>query len=247
MARQLISWVCVAVGLALLAAAAVAQPAFPELSGRVVDEAGLLSSDDRRQLVNDLAALEAKSTDRLVVVTLQSLQGYEIEEFGYRLGRHWGIGQAGKDNGVLLIVAPSERKVRIEVGRGLEPLLTDGLTKIIIENAILPKFRGGDFAAGILAGARDITAVLLGDAEEVKARAVTASDDQDDLFDFIFIVIWLAIVIIVIWTMVESACSGKKGTRRGGWISDSGGSRRSGGGFSGGGGGFGGGGSSGSW
>src|SRR5690606_22456892 len=114
---------------------------------------------------------EQKSTDQLVVVTVPSLQGYEIEEYGYQLGRHWGIGQKDKDNGVLLIVAPNERKVRIEVGRGLEPIVTDLMSKIIIENAILPEFRRGNYGAGIRAGVRDITATLLGDAEAVKERA----------------------------------------------------------------------------
>ena len=103
-----------------------------------------------------MKALEDKSSDQLVVVTLPSLQGYTIEDFGYQLGRHWGIGTAKLDNGVLLIVAPNERKVRIEVGYGLEPILTDALTKIIIENAILPRFRAGDFPGGIKDGVRDI-------------------------------------------------------------------------------------------
>jgi len=241
---------------AYLALGAAAQPVFPELTGRVVDGAGLLGADERERLRIDLEALEAKSTDQLVVVTLPSLQGYEIEEFGYRLGRHWSIGQAGKDNGVLLIIAPNDRKVRIEVGRGLEPLLTDALSNMIVQNAILPKFRGGDFPAGIRAGVRDITSVLLGDAEEVKSRAVSRPDDRDDIVALIVIVIWLAIFLIIVWSIIDSARPGAYGKKeRSGWASGSGGSRRSGGGwsggsgggFGGGGGGFGGGGSSGSW
>jgi uncharacterized protein len=115
-----------------------AEPTFPQLTGRVVDEAGLLSGADKAQLESDLKALEDRSSDQIVVVTVPSLQGYPIEDYGYRLGRHWGIGTAKLSNGVLLIVAPNERKVRIEVGRGLEPILTDALSKIIIENGILP-------------------------------------------------------------------------------------------------------------
>jgi uncharacterized protein len=259
----MLNWPAAAVSAALalavsacLALGALAQPVFPELTGRVVDGAGLLGADERERLRIDLEALEAKSTDQLVVVTLPSLQGYEIEEFGYQLGRHWGIGQEGKDNGVLLIVAPNDRKVRIEVGRGLEPLLTDALSSMIVQNAILPAFRGGDFPAGIRAGVRDISSVLLGDAEEVKARAMTRSDDQGDIIALIVIVIWLAIFLIILWSVIESSRSGVKGKGRRGWVSRGGGSRRSsgsgwsggsGGGFSGGGGGFGGGGSSGSW
>ena len=119
-----IAWIC-------LTGAVTAQTLkFPALSGRVVDEAGLLSTGDRTALTNSLARLEAKTTDQLVVVTLQSLQGRPIADYGYQLGRYWGIGQKDKNNGVLLIVAASERQVRFEVGYGLEGTLTDALTKI---------------------------------------------------------------------------------------------------------------------
>jgi uncharacterized membrane protein YgcG len=162
--------VAVALGAALVFQA-VAQPRFPALTGRIVDEAGLLSGGDKASLEGELEALEQKSTDQLVVYTARSLQGYEIEDFGYQLGRAWALGRKEKNNGVILIVAPKERKVRIEVGRGLEPQLTDAMTKLIIENAILPAFRRGDFPAGIKAGVHDIRNVLLGDAEAVKQRA----------------------------------------------------------------------------
>ena len=256
------AWLTAFVALLVTLVSAAAEPRFPALTGRVVDQAGLIGPAIRRQLEQDLAALEVQSTDQLVVVTLNSLQGYEIEEFGYRLGRHWGIGQAGTDNGVLLIVAPNERKVRIEVGRGLEPQLTDAMTKLIIENAILPEFRAGDFAGGIQAGVRDITSVLLGDAAEVEARAVSRGEDEIDILAVIVIAIWLTIFIIIVWSIIEGAGSGTKGKGKRGWVGNSRRTRRSrggwggsgggwsggsGGGFSGGGGGFGGGGSSGSW
>lgn len=237
-----------------------AEPEFPALTGRIVDGAGLLSADDEQALTADLEALEAKSTDQVVVVTLPSLQGYEIEEFGYRLGRHWGIGQEDKDNGVLLIVAPNDRKVRIEVGRGLEPLLTDALTKLIIENAILPRFRAGDFPGGIRDGVRDIVSVLTGDAEELKARARAPSRDEIPAkWVIIFIsAIWLIIFFAVMWSVIQSIRHGNSASGSGkksndsGWTWGSGGSSgggwsSGGGGFSGGGGGFGGGGSSGGW
>ncbi|HBK08338.1 MAG TPA: methanol dehydrogenase [Acetobacteraceae bacterium] len=137
---------------------------FPALTGRVVDEAGLLSPADRAALTVSLAALEATTTDQLVVVTLKSLQGRTIEDYGYQLGRHWKIGQKDKDSGVLLIVAVSERKVRIEVGYGLEGTLTDAETKLIIENLILPRFKIGDFAGGIKAGTAAIIQALGGAA-----------------------------------------------------------------------------------
>ena len=117
---------------------ASAELTFPTLTGRVVDAANLLDPADEQALTSELKALEERSSDQVVVVTLPSLQGYAIEDYGYRLGRHWGIGTKQLSNGMLLIVALNERKVRIEVGRGLEPILTDALSKIIIENAILP-------------------------------------------------------------------------------------------------------------
>ena len=160
-------WRSVLSGLALLAfigAAAAAEPSYPQLTGRVVDDADLLSASDIAELDAGLKALEDKSSDQVVVVTLPSLQGFTIEDFGYQLGRHWGIGTKEKDNGVLLIVAPNERKVRIEVGRGLEPLLTDAMSNVIINGAILPRFRSGDYAGGIKEGVKGIELVLTGDA-----------------------------------------------------------------------------------
>jgi uncharacterized protein len=246
----------------LLASAAIAAgPEFPQLTGRIVDQAGLLSAADQSEIDTELSQLEAKSTDQVAVVTLKSLQGYAIEDYGYQLGRHWGIGQKGKDNGILLIVAPSERKVRIEVGRGLEPLMTDAMSRIIIDNAILPQFRRGDYAAGIRNGVRDIKDVLLGDAEAVKERARTSSGAQGfDTMQVILLLFWAAIVIYVIWAIYRSAlAANKQGLRRstsypggysGGWSGGGGGwsdSGGGGGGWSGGGGDFGGGGSTGSW
>ena len=144
--------------------AAAAALTFPGLTGRVVDEASLLSAADRASLTASLADLEARTQDQLVVVTLKSLQGTTIEDYGYQLGRHWGIGQKEKSSGVLLIVAPTERAVRIEVGYGLEGTLTDAATRLIIENAILPAFKTGDFAGGIRNGTNQIIRLLDGEA-----------------------------------------------------------------------------------
>jgi uncharacterized protein len=247
-----------------LAIAALAEPNFPPLTGRIVDEAGLLKPEDRRQIEAELEALQAKSTDQIVVYTTRSLQGYPIEDFGYRLGRAWQIGQKGKDNGVVLIVAPNDRKVRIEVGRGLEPQLTDLMSKLIIENAILPAFRRGDFPGGIKAGVHDIRDVILGDAEAVKLRAKQAAKRSNDTAGGLALVIPLIFILIVfamIWAqraqMAQSTAASARRRRYGGpvvvpapsgWGSGSGGwEGGGGGGFSGGGGDFGGGGSSGSW
>ena len=116
-------------------------------------------------------------------MTLKSLQGTSIEDYGYQLGRAWGIGQKGKNNGALLIVAPNERKVRIEVGYGLEGALTDAVTRLIIENAILPRFRANDFPGGIARGVDDMIQVVSGDAEEFKRRAAQRPDDAPQAID----------------------------------------------------------------
>jgi uncharacterized protein len=251
--------------LSLLSPAAAAEPKFPQLTGRIVDEAALLSADDRRALEQDLKALEEKSTDQLVIYTTRSLQGYAIEDFGYRLGRFWQIGQKGKNNGVILIVAPNDRKVRIEVGRGLEPQLTDLMSKLIVENAILPAFRRNDFTGGIKAGVRDIRDVLLGDAEAVKERAKTAakrSPGGSSIMPLAIFALFVLIALSIVWTQsLQTAHPSRVGRERrrsgsdpwgssssgwGGW-SSGGSSGGGGGGFSGGGGDFGGGGSSGSW
>lgn len=127
---------------------------FPALTGRVVDEANILDSAARSALTQVSSDLEVKSTDQLVIVTLSSLRGTSIEDYSNRLFRAWQIGQKDKNNGVLLVVAPNERKVRIEVGYGLEGSLTDAITSFIIQNAILPRFKAGDFPGGIKRGDR---------------------------------------------------------------------------------------------
>ena len=134
-------WGWLAAALLLLFAAPAEAQDFPKLTGRVVDSANLLSPADEGELTQKLEALETASTRQLVVVTTPDLQGYDIADYGYRLGRAWKIGQDESNNGTLLIVAPNERKVRIEVGYGLEPILTDALSSVIIQTQILPRFR----------------------------------------------------------------------------------------------------------
>ena len=105
------------------------------------------------------------------MVTLPSLQGYDIEDYGYQLGRAWGIGQKGKNNGALLIIAPTEKKVRIEVGYGLEPVLTDALSSLIIQREILPRFREGDYAGGTTAGVDALISELAEPRQLAEAQA----------------------------------------------------------------------------
>jgi uncharacterized protein len=129
---------------------------FPVLSGRVVDRASLLSVSQRRTLSGQLVDAERKSGHQFVVVTVKSLGGHEIDDYGRKLGNFWGVGRQCIDDGVLLIVAPNERKVRIEVGRGLVANLTDAESAAIIESDILPRFKAGDMPAGIIAGSASI-------------------------------------------------------------------------------------------
>jgi uncharacterized protein len=245
----------VAILILLTPLAAFAQ-SFPTLTGRVVDAANLLKPDERAALDAKLKAHEDKTTDQLVVATVPSLEGFEVEDYANRLFRQWKLGQAGKDNGALLLVAPKDRKVRIEVGYGLEGVLTDALSKIIITTAIAPKFQKGDFAGGIDSGIDAMLSILTGDAEEWQRRA-QIREDESTPFDPVIAVIMFLIVVYILYRMLRGRSGIRSRGRRsgpwimttggGGWSGGSGGSGFSGGGFSGGGGSSGGGGASGSW
>lgn len=171
-----------------------AVPTFPNLSGRVVDNAGLLSSTARETIIAELADHEAATTNQVVVVTLTGLQGYTIEEYGYQLGRHWGIGQAQKNNGVLLIVAPNERKVRFEVGYGLEGILTDALAHEIIQDRILPHFRQQQFESGITEGVKGVLAVLEGNYKPANSVKQNVNNQNLRVGTFISLFIFFLIV-----------------------------------------------------
>jgi len=149
----------------LYTGSARAAPEFPELTGRVVDTAGLIPAGTAQQLAQQLKQHEQETSNQVVVVTLPSLQGYAIEDYGNQLGRHWGIGQADRNNGVLLIVAANDRKVRIEVGYGLEGTLTDARSHQIIQQIILPQFRSNDYEQGIVRGTEAIIGTLQGTYE----------------------------------------------------------------------------------
>ncbi len=155
----------------VLPAWAQSGPPFPTLGGPVVDTAGILSPATRAALTAKLEAHKAAGTDEVVVATIPSLQGAVIEDYANRLFRHWKLGEATKNNGVLLLIARDERKLRIEVGYGLEGTLTDAISSLIIRNSIAPRFKAGDFDGGVTRGVDDILQVLTGDAEEFKRRA----------------------------------------------------------------------------
>lgn len=133
---------------------------FPALTGRVVDGAELLDEQAKARISGQSKALEAATGNQFVTVTVPSLGGQSIEDFGLAIGRHWGIGRAEHDDGILLIVAPTERRVRIEVGYGLEKTMTNARAQTIIDERILPRFGEGRMQDGIMAGADAIVAVL---------------------------------------------------------------------------------------
>ena len=144
----------------LTGAVLAAELAFPRLTGRVVDEAAILDPAVEQRLSQQLEAFERATGNQVVVATLRSLQGTTVEDFANRLHRHWRIGRAEQDDGALLVVAPSERKVRIEVGYGLEGVLTDAASSTIVQSLVLPRFRAGDLPGGVEAGVHGILELL---------------------------------------------------------------------------------------
>lgn len=174
------------------ATSAFAAVVFPHLSGRVVDEAGILTPTQEQKLTEVLAAHEAVTSNQLIVVTLKDLGQNTIEDYGYKLGREWGIGQKDKNNGVLFIIAPNDRQVRIEVGYGLEGQLTDALSRAIIEKEVLPHFKAGDYAGGIEAGVKVIIAALDGNLEPLGKK-------KNADFILIFVVCIFAVAIILVF------------------------------------------------
>jgi len=234
--------------LLLLALAVRAEVVFPALSGRVVDAANLLDAPTRSQLTQMLAAHEQASGEQVVVVTVPDLQGLAIEDYGYQLGRHWGIGQQGKDNGALLLVAPQQRKLRIEVGYGLEERLTDAQSSVIINRIILPAFKRGEFSQGIVQGTAAILQVLGGNPLAQPSRASSADGEgEPPSLWAIGLFILLVVVVLYLQGLGGGGRRGGPGGGFGGGFGGLGGGRGGGGGFGGGGGSFGGGGSSGSW
>lgn len=230
---------------------------FPPLTGRVVDQADLLNPAQEAEITAKLEALEKQSGRQLVVVTIADLQGYEIADYGFRLGDKWGIGTKERDDGALLIVAPNERRVRIEVGYGLEGILTDALSGRIIRNEIVPRFKTGDFPGGIFAGVDALVKILALPPDEARQLAAQAENEERSsqgsgnmIFLLLFVLLFFVLPMllrgrggrayrrgiapVVLWGPLIGG-----GGSRGGWSG--------GGGFSGGGGGFGGGGASGGW
>jgi uncharacterized protein len=236
---------------------------FPPLTGRVVDQANILSSDERAALVAKLKDLEDKSGIQLVVATVSSLGGQEIEPYANDLFRAWKLGETKKNNGVLFLIAPNEHHMRIEVGYGLEGTLTDAASSIIIANAVAPRFKAGDFNGGVARGVDDIITTLTTDSSDWQKRQEFRARDSADavagvvallaLAAFIFVFILIArsqggvgnAILYLVTNIIISSSRGGGGSFSGGDSFGGGGGGDSG--FSGGGGSSGGGGASGSW
>jgi len=188
---------------------------FPKPTGRVVDDAHLLSPEQVQQLTQLSAGVEQASTRQLVVATIPDLQGYSIEDYGYRLGRAWGLGQKDANNGVILLVAPKERKVRIEVGYGLEPIVTDALSSVIIQQTILPRFRDGDMAGGIVAGANAIAEQLKLPLEAAEQRGKAAANKRSDAngagdHDLLVAGFWIMVVLFFVVPLIFRRAGGRR-------------------------------------
>lgn len=272
MKSVLVGW---ALGLSLIAAPAAAQT-FPKLAGnRVVDQADIIPAGEEAALNRQLLALEKTTGHQLVVATVRDLEGRDVSDYGYRLGREWAIGDAEKDDGVVFLIAPNERRMHIAVGLGLEPVLTDALSGRIIRDVVTPKFKAGDMPGGIQDGVNAIAQQIQLPPEEAQARAAAAAANErnradEGNFGGLFFVGFIILIFFVLPMLSRLGRRGKK--RRKGrpwdapiiiwggddWGGGSGGSSWGGGswgggggggfgGFSGGGGSFGGGGASGGW
>lgn len=252
--------VLTAMALSTGSALAQGEREVPFLTGRVVDLAGMVDAATLDRLEARLAAYEAESGSQVAVLTVPDLDGEPIEDYSMRVVETWKLGREDIDDGVLLLIAQEERRLRIDVGYGLEGTLTDAYSRRILDNVITPRFRQGDFAGGVEAGAEAILAVLEGNPDELPQPAPEADIEIGPMG----CVLALMIVLFFLFLFIVIARSARRGSgwtssRGGHWVGFppstggfggggfGGGGFGGGGGFSGGGGGFGGGGASGGW
>jgi uncharacterized protein len=265
-------------GLLLLTAAPAAAQTFPKLAGNpVVDQADIIPAAEEAALNTQLLELEKTTGHQLVVATVSDLEGNDIADYGYKLGRAWEIGDKDKDDGVVFLIAPNERRMNISVGLGLEPVLTDALSGRIIRDVVTPKFKAGDMPGGIEDGVNAIAQQIQLPPEEAAARAQAAATHERDragdgnfggiffiafIFFIFFVIPWLSgrsrrgrkrrknspwAAPIIVWGGDDDDHWGSGGGSSWGGFSGGGGGGGGFGGFSGGGGSFGGGGASGGW
>lgn len=203
--------------LALLLAAPAFAQSFPAFSGLVVDAANVLPADRKAALETKLEAFQKQTGRQLVVATIPDLQGYAIEDYGYRLGRAWGVGLKGMDNGAILIVAPKDHKLRIEVGYGLEPVLTDAFSSVVINSVIVPHFKAGDMAGGIEAGADALIQQLSLPDDEAKAKLTAAVAAYDKTHRRqgqggfpVSLIFWLMVLAFIFLSHLRSRAGGSR-------------------------------------
>ena len=243
------AWAGLVLALFCVALPALAKaPDYPALTGRVVDQAGILSDETEQKLTGWLQGLETDTGHQAVVATVKSLGGVSIEDYGVELGRHWGIGTKGKNDGIILLVAPNDRQVRFEVGYGLEGEMTDAISSAIINQQIVPAFKQGDYQGGILNGTAAMLNVL-GWKGAPAAQPLHQPSGGYEISPLVFFGIFFVFFIFrALFGFGRRSRPGLWGTSSRGWGNDGwGGGWSSGGGFSGGGGSFGGGGASGRW
>ncbi|BCA80578.1 TPM domain-containing protein [Desulfuromonas sp. AOP6] len=215
----------------------------PPLRGHVNDLASMLSAEMELKIERFLTDFEASDSTQIALLTVASLQGEPLEVYALKVAEAWGIGQKGKDNGALLLVSRDDRKIRIEVGYGLEGRLTDLLSGRIIDQEISPRFRQGDFDGGIAAGIIAMAEAVRG---EYKGSGSSRQKEERNPLGLLALLLFLGPGLLFL-----TGGRSHRGSRRGGlWIGGPpfrGGGGFGGGGFGGGGGGFGGGGASGGW
>jgi uncharacterized protein len=201
--------------VSLLAAPASAQT-FPKLTGRVVDQAEIIPPAEEAALTAQLEALETRTGHQLVVATVKDLEGNDIADYGYKLGREWKIGDETKDDGVVFLIAPNERRMNISVGYGLEPVLTDAMSGRIIRDTVTPRFKADDYAGGIQAGVNAIAEQIQLTPEEAAARAAQIEAEERDRADDGDIggLIFVAIIIFFFFVLPILSSLGRKGKKR---------------------------------
>ena len=161
-----------------------APPTYPSLTGRVVDQAGILTPAQKDQLSIILEKHEQKTSNQVVVAIVRSLEGHDIAEYAVGLLRHWQLGVQGQNNGVLLLISIDDRELNIEVGYGLEGTLTDAITNDIIQEKIIPFFKKGEYGAGIFEGVNSIMLALDGEYITV-GKAVNQKENDDEIDWFV--------------------------------------------------------------
>ncbi|HZF43849.1 MAG TPA: TPM domain-containing protein [Sphingomonadaceae bacterium] len=218
--------------LLLLGAAPSASQTFPKFSGLVVDEANVLPAALEAELTTKLEALQRDTKRQFVVATIADMQNYELADYGYRLGRAWGAGLGDVDNGAILFIAPNnppgQRGPRLEVGTGLEPILTDAFASIVINRDMMPRLTGGDVPGAMVAGADAVIAQLRASPEEAQARLDAAVKEFDRTqrpeagrggrseSDLSSVILWGTIFLFVVLPMLRRGGGRGRRYRRGG-------------------------------